>query len=152
MSPDYSRSDRSRAALLRDAALDRVRRTRRGVIAASALLTAGIAGLVSSVAPGRTLSSSSKASSDRATTTTASVGGASSAIPSMPAPANAGALGLQAPNQAPSSGSQSSQPSPQSSQPSPQSSQPSQPSQSSSAPSQAPAPPPPAPPVVSGGS
>lgn len=128
-----SGSERSRAALLRDAALERVRRTRRWVIVGTAALSAGIAALVSAVAPGRTLASSS---AKAGASPVAATGRSGSAIPSLPAPASANELGLQGPEQAPSSGSQQSQPS--------------QPSQSP-APAQAPSAPA-APPVVSGGS
>jgi hypothetical protein len=51
--------NRPRAVLARDAALARVRRTRRWVIAGAAALTAGFAALVSAVAPGRSLASKS---------------------------------------------------------------------------------------------
>lgn len=133
----------SRAALIRDAALDRVRRTRRWVLLATAALTAGFAALVSAVAPGRSLASktsaSTAASSATASASTASSSG--SAIPSMPPPAGANQLGLSGPNEAPSSGDDQSQ-----------SSQPSAPAQPQSAPAPAPAPQPAAPAVVSGGS
>ncbi|MGO9908121.1 MAG: hypothetical protein ACLPY3_20750 [Solirubrobacteraceae bacterium] len=134
LSTPFTGSDRSRAALARDAALARVRRTRRRVIVGAAGLTAGIAALVASVAPGRTLSA--KSSSARAgTSTVASTGGAGSVVPSMPAPASASELGLQGPNQAPSPAPQQTQPSP--SQSDPQPSQPQsdpQPTQPQSAP------------------
>jgi hypothetical protein len=109
-------SDRSRAALARDAALARVRRTRRWVILGAAGLTAGIAALVASVAPGRTLTAKSS-SADTGTSTVASTGGGS-VVPSLPAPASASELGLQGPDQAPSPAPQSpSQSAPQPSQP-----------------------------------
>jgi len=124
--------------MVRDAALERVRRTRRWAIIATAALTAGIAGLVSAVAPGRSLAS--KSASREVASGSRSTAAAGSAIPSMPAPASSEQLGLQAPDQAPSSSS-----------PPPEQSQPSQPTQS--------APDPSAPsssggggPVVSGGS
>ena len=130
----------SRAALARDAALARISRTRRWVIAGAAVLTAGFAALVSAVAPGRSLASKSNAGTNPATTSASTRGSAgSTSIPQMPPPANPGALGLQGPDQAPSSDqsqSNQSQPSqPQPSQPQPQS-----------------IPPAPSPPVVSGGS
>jgi len=103
--------DRSRAVLGRDAALTRVRRTRRWVIAGSAALTAGIAALVSVVAPGRSFASKSP-------TGTAASSSSSTAIPQLPPAANPGSLGLQGPSQPP----QSVPSSPQSSAPSPQSS------------------------------
>lgn len=132
----------SRAALARDAALARIRRTRRWVIAGSAALTAGIAALVSSVAPGRTLSAKPAARTE-ASTGSARQGGAGSVIPKMPPPVGAAQLGLQGPSQAP-------QPVPD------QSGSQSDPTQPQSTPSQAPSQPAPAPqssgPVVSGGS
>jgi hypothetical protein len=133
--------DRSRAALVRDAALARVARTRGWVIAGAAALTAAFAGLVSAVAPGRTLTPKA-ASGAQTASAAAPTSSSGSAIPRMPPPANASDLGLQSPGQAPSAPddgqSQSAQPQPQS-----------QPDPSQAAP--APAPPPP-PPVVSGGS
>jgi F0F1-type ATP synthase membrane subunit c/vacuolar-type H+-ATPase subunit K len=133
----------SRAALLRDAALERVRRTRRWVLLATAGLTAGFAALVSAVAPGRSLASKTSASSVTASASAASASTASSSgsgIPSLPPPAGANQLGLSGPDGAPSPDqSQSSGQSPSSA-----------PAQPQSAP--APAPAPVAPPVVSGGS
>lgn len=146
-------SDRSRAVLMRDAALERVGRTRRWVILGAAALTAGFAALVSALAPGRTLSSAKAASSTGASASvggnaTASVGGGS-AIPRMPAPANSSDLGLQSPGQAPSPDQSQSQGDPSQSQ-SPSS------QQSAPQPAPTPAPAPVAPPssggVVSGGS
>ncbi|MBV9607230.1 MAG: hypothetical protein JO027_19095 [Solirubrobacterales bacterium] len=108
------------------------------MIAGAAALTAGFAALVSAVAPGRTLSHKESsgeavASAGTGARTTASVNGASSAIPSMPAAASSSDLGLQAPSQAPSQdNSQPAQPS------APQQSQPAQ-SQTQSIPSQPPA-------------
>jgi hypothetical protein len=99
----------SRAALVRDAALVRVRRTRRWVILSTAALTAGFAALVSAVAPGRSLAAKTS-SAGTASSANASVSG-SSAIPAMPPAANGAALGLQGPSQAPSPGSDDSQPS-----------------------------------------
>jgi hypothetical protein len=129
----------SRAALARDAALARISRTRRWVIAGAAMLTAGFAALVSVVAPGRSLASKSHAGTDPATTSASPRGSTGkSSIPRMPPPANSGALGLQGPDQAPSS-DQSQPPADQSQPPAAQ-------SQSSSVPS------PPPPSVVSGGS
>jgi hypothetical protein len=143
------RHTQSRAALARDAALERIRRTRRWVIVGSAALTAGFAALVSAVAPGRSLAAKSQPQTE-ASTATASSGssgastsssGSSSAIPRMPPPANPSSLGLQGPNDAPAPAPQQSQPQSDPSQSQPQS----DPSQSQSAP------PPPPPPVVSSG-
>jgi hypothetical protein len=100
----------SRAALVRDAALQRVGRTRRWVIAGTAALTAGSAALVSAVAPGRSLASKSAASTGAAKTT-ASIRRAGS-LPAMPPPANPSTLGLQGPNQAPSPAPDQSQSAP----------------------------------------
>src|ERR1700751_2981819 len=75
-----SRVDKSRAALARDAAILRVGRTRRWVIAGAAALTAGFAALVSAVAPGKSLASKSP----RATRTTACARAASSAAATIP--------------------------------------------------------------------
>ncbi len=97
------RRNQSRAALARDAALARVGRTRRWIIAGSAALTAGIAALVSAAAPGRTLSPSSHVQTEASTAGSPSRATASSAIPKLPALAKPGALGLQGPGQAPQS-------------------------------------------------
>jgi hypothetical protein len=127
---------------MRDAALARVSRTRGWVIAGAAALTAGFAGLVSAVAPGRTLSKNTAAGAQTASAS-APTASSSSAIPQMPPPANPSDLGLQGPNQVPSS---PNDPQSQSAPPQPQP----QPDPSQAAPAPAPAPPPP--PVVSGGS
>ncbi|MBV9942591.1 MAG: hypothetical protein JO262_10725 [Solirubrobacterales bacterium] len=116
------RPDRSRAALARDAALARVSRTRRRVIAGSAALTAGFAALVSAVAPGKTLTSKPAGRAEAATATHSTSSSSSSAIPPMPPPAKPGDLGLQAPDQAPSSVPDQSQPQSIPSQPPPSSS------------------------------
>jgi hypothetical protein len=55
MSGQMSNSDRSFARRQRDAALERLRSTRRWLIVAAAALTAAFAALVSAVAPGKTL-------------------------------------------------------------------------------------------------
>jgi hypothetical protein len=96
-----STSNKSSAALARDAAIVRVRRTRRWVIAGTAALTAGLAALVSAVAPGRSLAS--KTSSHAGTTTGAGRSASSSAVPQLPPVANPGTLGLKGPSQAPQS-------------------------------------------------
>jgi len=118
------RSDRSRAVLMRDAAVARVSRTRRWVIAGAAVLTAGFAALVSAVAPGRSVSSSKAAggavSSASASGATSSASGAGSSIPRMPAPASAGDLGLQSPDQVPSPDQSQPQSVPSQPQPDPQ--------------------------------
>jgi len=98
--------NRSRAMLARDAALARVRRTRRWVIAGAAALTAGFAALVSAVAPGRSLASKSTAGTEIASGSGRSATGArssSSAIPQLPPAADPGSLGLEGPSQPPQS-------------------------------------------------
>lgn len=95
-------SGRARAALARDAALARVRRTRRWVIAGSAALTAGLAALVSAAAPGRTLGPASQVRTGASAAGSQSRG-SSSAVPKLPALANPSELGLRAPGQAPKS-------------------------------------------------
>jgi len=84
------------AALARNAALRRVSRTRRWVIAATAALTAGFAALVSAVAPGHSVASQYEPRS-----AAESRAGGPSGLPAMPAPANPADLGLQGPSQAP---------------------------------------------------
>jgi hypothetical protein len=96
-----SRVDKSRAALARDAAILRVGRTRRWVIAGAAALTAGFAALVSAVAPGRSLAS--KSPSGTRTTADPRTSSTSSAIPQFPPAANPSSLGLQSPGQPPQS-------------------------------------------------
>jgi hypothetical protein len=83
-------SPRRLAALQRDAALTRLGRARRWLIAATAALTAGIAALVSAVTPGRS-GAATHVSSSRAVT---------SAL-QLPPAAGPGELGLQGPAQAP---------------------------------------------------
>jgi hypothetical protein len=92
--------NQSRAALARDAALDRVGRTRRWVILATAALCAGFAALVSALAPGRSLASKPPAGTTVAAANP-STSRSPSAIPTMPPPADPGSLGLQGPNEAP---------------------------------------------------
>ena len=143
------RRGQSTAALQRDAALLRISRTRRWLIAAAAAGSAGVAALVSSVAPGHTLGSKSKAGSLRPAAA-AGAGGASNAAVSnkMPPLASPAALGLQGPSSAPQSSSDPSQ-SGGSAQSTPD------PSQAASDPAQAapvPAPAPTPAPAVSGGS
>ena len=110
--------NRSRAVLARDAALARVSRTRRWIIAGAAALTAGIAGLVSAVAPGRTLASKSAVRTGASTGASAS----SSAIPQLPPAAGAGSLGLEGSAQSPQSVPSAPATPPQPAAPAPQSS------------------------------
>jgi type IV secretory pathway VirB10-like protein len=145
--------DRSRAALVRDLALERVSRTRRWLIAAAAALTAGFAALVAAVAPGRSLASKTGSAAPGVVSAGVTSSSSRNGIPAMPPPAKPSELGLQGPDDAPlpdnsqSQGARSQAPSQQSqaqqsqSQPQPQQ----DPSQAAPAPA-------PAPPVVSGGS
>ena len=101
-----STRNKSSAALARDAAIARVGRTRRWVIAGTAALTAGLAGLVSAVAPGRSLASKTSSHTETATAAGKAASGAnasSSAVPQLPPVANPSSLGLQGPNQPPQS-------------------------------------------------
>jgi hypothetical protein len=93
-------NDQSRAVLARDAALARVSRTRRWVIAGTAALTAGSAALVSVVAPGRSLASKQPAGAAAVAHSSSS---SASAIPRLPPAANPSTLGLQGPDQPPQS-------------------------------------------------
>ena len=126
---------RSRAVLARDAALARVRRTRRWVIAGTAALTAGFAALVAALAPGRSLASKSPAATEVASASGKTATGARSAssVPQLPPAANPDSLGLQGPSQPPQAASSAPQnPAPEQSTP-PQSSTPAQPSPPASA-------------------
>ncbi len=151
--PRFARRDPSLAQLQRDAALTRIGRTRRGLIVGAAALTAGFAGLVSAVVPGRSFGARARVSTE--STAAGTVRAAPSTHTSadrMPPAASASELGLQSPDQAPQSApSQSSQSDPGTSQ---QSAAPSQPAPSQAAPQSqaAPTPAAPAPAVVSGGS
>jgi hypothetical protein len=109
--------NQSLAGLERDAALIRVSRTRRALFVGAAALSAGLAVVVSAVAPGRSLGAKPTFRAAVPTAaTTASVTGASSTQSRpvrMPPLASPGELGLQAPNAAPQSApSQSSAASP----------------------------------------
>jgi hypothetical protein len=133
-----SRRSQSLAQLERDAALARVGRTRRWVLAGAAALTAGAAALVSAVAPGRSLGAK--------THVTAQVDSRAAATPKtssrgqMPPLASAADLGLQGPSESP-------QPSPA---PDPSAQAPQD--QSQAVPNPAQVAPAPSAPVVSGGS
>jgi hypothetical protein len=106
---------RSRAVLARNAALVRIRRTRRWVIAGTAALTAGFAALVAALAPGRSLASKSPAATEVASAGGKSATGASgrsatgartaSSVPQLPPAASPGSLGLQGPSQPPQAAS-----------------------------------------------
>jgi len=126
---------RSRAVLARDAALARVRRTRRWVIAGTAALTAGFAALVAALTPGRSLASKSPAATEVASASGGSATRARSAssVPQLPPAANPDSLGLRGPSQPPQAASSPSQS--QSASPQPQSQSASPQPQSQSAPS-----------------
>ncbi len=123
----------SGAQLERDAALGRISRTRRWMIVGAAALSAALAAVVSSAAPGRTIGHKAGTA-----TSAAEAPRASSSTQQLPPLESPSQLGLQGPDQAPGAGSQPNPPS-QSVPPASQSvpSQPSTPSQ---------------PPVTSGGS
>jgi collagen type VII alpha len=95
MSMGGKQRDPSGAQRARDAALGRLSRARRWVFAGAAALTAGFAGLVAAVAPGRTVHST--------TTPAPTTGRASSAKNpgQLPPRASPSQLGLQGPAQAP---------------------------------------------------
>jgi hypothetical protein len=90
------RRNQSLAQLERDAALSRLSRTRRWVIAGAAALTAGFAALVSALAPGRTLGARAEAWTLSSTPATPA-----RSVARMPPLASPSALGLQGPSQAP---------------------------------------------------
>jgi hypothetical protein len=92
-----------RAVLARDAALVRLSRTRRWIIAGTAALTAGSAALVSVVAPGRSLASKQPAPAPAAANPSSSSSSSSSSIPRLPPAASPSSLGLQGPDQPPQS-------------------------------------------------
>jgi hypothetical protein len=129
---------RSQAQLSRDAALLRVVRTRRFVIAGAAALTAGFAAVVSSIAPARTVR---RTAAVPPTATRAKARSAPASL-KMPPLASPGDLGLQGPTSVPQVAQSSSAPSV------PAPSQQSAPVQAAPAPAPVPA----APTVVSGGS
>jgi DNA polymerase III subunit gamma/tau len=87
-------------ALSRDAALQRISRTRRWMLVSTAALTAALAALASVLLPGKSLGAKAQSAtvpSTQATSAPASV------TPQLPAPANGAQLGLKAPAQAPQS-------------------------------------------------
>jgi hypothetical protein len=81
------------AALERDAALERIGRTRRWMLAGAAALTAALAGLASALVPGKSLGAKTHAAS--VPTSAVTKAKASSGVPTLPPPAGAAALGLQ---------------------------------------------------------
>jgi hypothetical protein len=98
--PIHQRPAQDRSALQRqrDAALRRVSRARRATILGAGALTAALAGLVSAVAPGRTL-----AKPTLTTRATATPGRAASVVARLPPLATPRQLGLQAPDSTPQS-------------------------------------------------
>jgi hypothetical protein len=99
-------SSPSSAALQRDAALARISRTRRWMLAGAAALTAALAGLASALVPGKSLGAKTRSASVAPRTTTKS--SSSSVAPSLPPPAGASALGLQGSEQSSGSSGDSS--------------------------------------------
>ncbi len=102
------------AALARDAALARISRTRRWILAGAAALTAAFAALASALLPGKSLGAKTGVTTPSASRVTAA---APSGTPQLPAPAGAAELGLQSSGAAPQPAP--SQPSPQQSAPQP---------------------------------
>jgi hypothetical protein len=132
----------SLAARERDAALQRVSRTRRWMIGAVAALSAGITALVSSVAPGHTLKKNANAR-ELTTSGTATQARTATRMPPLATPSDLGLQGASSPPQA-SSAPSGSTPAPTRSVAPPDNSQAAAP--------QAPAPAPAPAPAVSGGS
>jgi hypothetical protein len=97
---------KSLAQLERDAALSRVGRARRWLIVAAAALTAGLAALVSAIAPGRTLGARAQV---RVPVTNGSVRSASAT--QMPPLASPSTLGLRGPSVGPQAAPSQSGPS-----------------------------------------
>jgi F0F1-type ATP synthase membrane subunit c/vacuolar-type H+-ATPase subunit K len=94
------------AVRTRDAALARISRTRRWVIAGAAALTATLAALASALIPGKSLG----AKTPGATRTPTAATNASTRTPALPAPADAAQLGLEGPGSAPQAPPSSPQP------------------------------------------
>jgi hypothetical protein len=87
-----NRPERAAAALQRDAALGRVSRTRRWLLAGAAALTAALAALASALLPGKSLGA--KVHATHASSKPV-VRRSSSSVPGLPPPAGAAALGLR---------------------------------------------------------
>jgi hypothetical protein len=101
-------------AHVRDAALLRISRTRRWMLAGAAALSAGLAVLASALLPGKSFGAGSSRTASSASASNASV------TPPLPAPANAGQLGLRPGGQAPESAPTPVAPQPQPQAPAPQ--------------------------------
>jgi hypothetical protein len=108
----------SDATLARDAALRRISRTRRWMLAGAAALTAGLAALASALLPGKSFGAGTTHHAQATASTS------SSATPPLPAPADGAQLGLTASGQAPQSAPAPSAPAPQPQAPAPQSAAP----------------------------
>jgi hypothetical protein len=145
--PGLGRRDPALAKLHRDAAISRVGNTRKLVAVGAAGLTAGLAWLAASAAPGRTIGTTGQARSSGVTPAPSSSSSSSVSSQQLPPLASPGDLGLQSPGQAPSAPTGQSQAPADQSQAAPVTPDPSQAAPAQSAP-QAAAPAP----VVSGGS
>ncbi len=154
-----SQRNQSLAQRERDAAIARIGRTRRWLIAAAAALTAGFAALISAVAPGRSVAAhSTKTGAGRARPVASTAHRrASTKLPPLEGAKELGLGGpAQAPQPSPPPGSSQAAPGASQASPGPSQAGPGQsqapPGQSQVSPDQAPAPAPSNPPVVSGGS
>jgi hypothetical protein len=100
--------------MARDAALERIGRTRRWIMVASLALTGAFAGLASALLPGKsfgaTKAGATGAKSGSTTVPSPRVTRTASGAPTLPAPAGPSQLGLAGPSQAPSAPAQSSAP------------------------------------------
>ena len=104
----HVRGVRSAAQVDRDAALIRVSRTRRLVLGAATALTAGIAALVSAVAPGKTSASTADHSVRSAAPGFPASAASSNRMPPLATPTELGLGAGEAPKAAPSPSSGSS--------------------------------------------
>jgi hypothetical protein len=94
------RRNPSLAQLHRDAAIGRVGRAKRWMFAGAAGLTAAFAALFSAVAPGRTLSAKGEQAVAPSSTRVSSASSSSNQMPPLASPSS---LGLQGPDNVPSS-------------------------------------------------
>jgi hypothetical protein len=97
----HNRSDRASAALERDAALGRISRARRWLLAGAAALTAALAALASALLPGKSLGAKPHST---ATASRPAAHGSDPLTPRLPPPAGPAALGLHS-NESDSTGS-----------------------------------------------